>query len=377
MKYFFEFLKCTYTTIVVTGVMMYGQNALAASQYKKLPDTGQSSCSDDSVTITCPNVGEPYYGQDAQYTGSPPAYHDNGNGTITDKNTGLLWQKAFNNSVVTWYQANNYCNGLSLGNREDWRLPTMFEWESIRDVTSPKRLNPIFDTHIQEPYVHRQVMYWSGTEVENGASARVFQSAGWSNEYWDKSLASCCVHVRCVSGAPLRQGTFRSNYNNTVSDTTYGLMWQKNDLPPSFPRKGWQHALAYCETLTVGGYTDWRLPNTRELTTIIDFNKTSQTLNPVFTISGNDEKVYYWSNTSTIGSGEVFGISASYGGVAGFPKTGVVYEESALFSSVQYAYDLNIHTRCVRDITSQGPGSGNNNSSSILFMIPRNMQQRK
>jgi hypothetical protein len=56
-------------------------------------DTGQTACYDDSSEIVCPGEGQPFYGQDAQYDGNQPAYQENGDGTVTDLNTGLMWQK--------------------------------------------------------------------------------------------------------------------------------------------------------------------------------------------------------------------------------------------------------------------------------------------
>jgi len=53
-------------------------------------DSGQSKCYNNNVEITCSEIS--YYGQDAQYTGSIPSYTDNGDGTISDNITGLMWQ---------------------------------------------------------------------------------------------------------------------------------------------------------------------------------------------------------------------------------------------------------------------------------------------
>jgi len=59
-----------------------------------LPDTGQSVCYSNSGEITCPSSGASFYGQDAQHDGNQPSYQDNGDGTVTDLNTGLMWQQS-------------------------------------------------------------------------------------------------------------------------------------------------------------------------------------------------------------------------------------------------------------------------------------------
>ncbi|MFC2149766.1 hypothetical protein ACFLQ8_03595 [Candidatus Auribacterota bacterium] len=57
-------------------------------------DTGQEKCYDNTRKIPYPKEGKPFYGQDAQYISVPMAYKDNGDGTVTDLNTGLMWSKA-------------------------------------------------------------------------------------------------------------------------------------------------------------------------------------------------------------------------------------------------------------------------------------------
>lgn len=65
---------------------LYGTNYL-------LPDTGQTKCYDNYQEIPCPNLGELFHGQDANYQGAQPAYRNNGDGTVTDLVTGLIWQQ--------------------------------------------------------------------------------------------------------------------------------------------------------------------------------------------------------------------------------------------------------------------------------------------
>jgi len=55
-------------------------------------DTGQIRCYSNNAEIEFPKNGTAFFGQDAQYVGNEPAYEDNGDGTVTDLNTGLMWQ---------------------------------------------------------------------------------------------------------------------------------------------------------------------------------------------------------------------------------------------------------------------------------------------
>src|SRR6185312_11729216 len=74
---------------------------------------------------------------------NPASYTDNGDGTVTDNVTKLVWQKAVTSSqAFAWCDAINYCATLTLAGRT-WRLPTRIELLSLVDFT---RGNPAIDT---------------------------------------------------------------------------------------------------------------------------------------------------------------------------------------------------------------------------------------
>jgi hypothetical protein len=62
-------------------------------------------------------------------------YKKNGNGTVTDFKTGLMWQKATQLMPRTWTEAEAYCNGLVLGGHEDWRVPSIDELVTLIDYS--------------------------------------------------------------------------------------------------------------------------------------------------------------------------------------------------------------------------------------------------
>ncbi|MCB1174307.1 MAG: DUF1566 domain-containing protein, partial [Leptospiraceae bacterium] len=94
-------------------------------------DTGQSNCYgiDGSGAISCPGSGSAYGGQDASYTGLAASYTDNGNGTVTDHQTGLMWQKSFQR--LSWEDAMNAAASDTTGGYTDWRVPTIKELYSL------------------------------------------------------------------------------------------------------------------------------------------------------------------------------------------------------------------------------------------------------
>ncbi len=103
---------------------------------------------------------------------------------------------------------------------------------------------------------------------------------------------------------------FIDNGDGTVTDNLTGLMWQQEtaDLnhdgiitsgdidEPGPDQTTWQEALQYCDDLLLGTHTDWRLPNIRELHTIIDYSRRNPSIHPVFRCVS----YIYWSSTSGV-----------------------------------------------------------------------------
>ncbi|MEI6563265.1 MAG: DUF1566 domain-containing protein [bacterium] len=94
---------------------------------------------------------------------------------------------------------------------------------------------------------------------------------------------------------PTPRFTVQAN-TNVVLDNLTSLMWARNaNLPGG--ATNWSDAVSYCKTLAYGSYSDWRLPNVRELQSLIDFSQYSPVLPPdhPFTDVQSD---YYWSSTT-------------------------------------------------------------------------------
>jgi Protein of unknown function (DUF1566) len=104
-------------------------------------------------------------------------------------------------------------------------------------------------------------------------------------------------------GAPASGKCFTDNGNNTITDNGTGLIWVKDSscIPggtwgkPGFPlAMNWSSAISSCEALNYAGYTDWRLPNIKELQSIIDYGRNGPAIDPVFI----SQSSYYWSSTA-------------------------------------------------------------------------------
>ena len=121
------------------------------------------------------------------------ALTDNGNGTVTDSKTGLIWQQG-EPGVKTWGNAISYCEGISLGGQNDWRLPNIKELESLTDDA---RYNPAIDRTYFPGAIASY--YWSSTTYAYYPSLAwlVNFSNGNVHGYYDRYYN---MYVRCVRG---------------------------------------------------------------------------------------------------------------------------------------------------------------------------------
>jgi hypothetical protein len=137
-------------------------------------------------------------------------FTDNGNGTVTDQRTGLMWQQGEPGSM-TWGAALVHCEGLSLGGHTDWRLPNVKELESITDDA---RYNPAIDTTY---FPNAQASdYWSSTTYAS------YPDYAWHVHFYGGGVGAHYAkdydyyYVRCV-----RAGQSESFGNLVISPSSY------------------------------------------------------------------------------------------------------------------------------------------------------------
>lgn len=122
-------------------------------------------------------------------------------------------------------------------------------------------------------------------------------------------------------------GVETSSY--TVDNVT-GRMWvtNPNDLSSGqYVSSGtytWGQAIARCEGLNYAGYSDWRLPNIKELMSIVDYNRQGPSINTAYFL--NTQSNYYWSSTTYMpGSTGAWNVFFSNGYMDGNGKTNSYY----------------------------------------------------
>jgi len=237
------------TALLGTGLCA---NGLCAAQPYTIVGTGQNKCYDAFGEIPPPKPGQPFYGQDAQHPDPAPAYRNNGDSTVTDLNTRLMWVQA-RGTKVSWDAAVAGAKTCRAGGHSDWRMPTIKELYSLINFAGECRgpmvgARPFLDTNYfrfaygDESKGERAIdcQDWTATEYVSttmNGNATVFgvNFADGRIKGYPKSprgpggrVETKQLYVRYVRGNPAYgQNDFRDNGDGTVTDRATGLMWSK------------------------------------------------------------------------------------------------------------------------------------------------------
>ena len=249
----------------------------------RLPDTGQNS----SYTNT--------FGEDNDFNINIPFFIINGDGTVTDTITGLMWQQA-DGGEMTIENAVIYCSTLTLAGYTDWRLPNAHESFSIlnHQNVNPSLDNTVFPTSLAE--------YWWTSDRQPNDSSKVWVTNGGggvgNHPKTETISAGGLKHfntraVRDVHPTSIIPNHFSDNLNGTVTDNLTNLIWQKNSMNDSLT---WEDALVKADTMLLAGYNDWRLPNIKELQSINIEQIMNPSINTTYFTNIGINKL--WSSTS-------------------------------------------------------------------------------
>ncbi len=335
---------------------LFSNGYLLAQNYS-IVDTRQTVFYNNTTSISAPEESDAFYGQDANYNGNQPSYTDNGDGTVTDNVTGLMWSQTTDltgDGTIDVYdklsqtEAVAAADTLTLGGYNDWRLPSIKEQYSLIlfDGTDPSGytgtstdsiipfIDDVFgfgfgDEANGERLIDAQyattTLYVSTTMMGdetmfgvNFADGRIkgYPTGPMPGETEDKQF-----YVMFVRGNPnYGINDFVDNGDGTIIDNATGLMWKQDD---SGEGMNWETALSYAENHEFAGYSDWRLPNAKELQSILDYSRSpvtssSAAIDPVFNCSQitdeGDETNYpfFWSSTTHANWTNEAGSAAAY-----------------------------------------------------------------
>ncbi len=304
-------------------------------------DTSQSKCYNETAEIACPSASEAFFGQDAQHANAQPSYTKSGDGlTVRDNVTGLIWQQGYD-GFKNWTDAKAICvaqNSAGLGGYTDWRLPTIKELYSLWNASEGW---PYVDTNaFAHPTVDSHSIFWSsdkysgrlesteglfpgtlGSEMAFGVNFDTGHIKAYSTDVGPTHFA------RCVRGDIYGVNDLLNNGDGTITDRATGLVWAQAD---SASGMDWQHALGYAKTQNASkylGHDTWRVPNTKELQSIIDYTRSpgatdaanvGPAIDPMFTCTpitneaGDADYPWYWTSTSAIAQANDAYVAAWY-----------------------------------------------------------------
>ena len=327
--------------------------------------TGQKTFWDaQGNEISQPAVGSLLFGQNAQNPGNNPSYRDNGDGTITDLVSGLQWTKTLDlngdgkinvSDQMSVGKALESAANVTVGGYSDWRIPTLKEAYSLinfngADIglaselpTSPKPFidtkyfefgygdltigDRLIDAHIVTStfYSGKVYKYLQTMFGVNFADGRI---KGYPTAIGMNGITTPKFYIYYVRGAKnYGVNNFEDNKDGTVTDKATSLMWSQSD---SLKGMDWAKALKWVQQKNKEnylGHSDWRLPDVKELQSIVDYSKSpsrtnSASIDSIFhsteitNEAGQRDWPWYWSSTTHVETdprtGSDTGNSAAY-----------------------------------------------------------------
>jgi hypothetical protein len=320
--------------------------------------TEQKLSYDNTGIISIPAPGQPFYGQNSNHPGNIPSYKNNGDGTITDGVTGLMWEQTTDKNgdgTINYYDKLTYAEALAAasscktGGYADWRLPSIKELYSLIMYYGAESNPRATLQGTSVPFIHTSYFAFGYGDLNAG------EHGGTINERLiDAQYATSSIYVSTtmngmqtmfgvnfadgrIKGYPANNrkkyyvlyvrgntayGTnqFADNGNGTITDRATGLMWMQNDNGSAV---SWENALGYAENFSFAGYSDWRLPDVKELQGIVDYTRSPATtgsaaIYPLFNCTqmtneaGVKDYPYYWSNTTFCSKSTAEGRAACY-----------------------------------------------------------------
>ncbi|OON99752.1 MAG: hypothetical protein ATN35_11055 [Epulopiscium sp. Nele67-Bin004] len=299
-------------------------------------DTNQTLFYSNDGIISEPSIGDAFYGQDASYTINAPSYTNNGDGTVTDNVTGLMWEQD-PGAKLTWPEAVELLAELNESNHlgySDWRIPSMKELFSLVDASGLTRMSsstsvPYIETDYfafeygdaagEARFIDSQILtstIYDATTIGGTTTVFGYNFADGRIKGYEIDKDFYCYFVRGNTSYGLN--LYVENNDATITDEATNLMWMQYDS--GYYNVGeledgtlnWEEALAWAQEMNEQnflGYSDWRLPNIKELHSLVDYSKSPMVTGepaidslfyctPIVNAFGEDDYAYYWSGTT-------------------------------------------------------------------------------
>lgn len=307
-------------TIIEEGLLQNQVDSNLIGTYV-INDTGTNLSYDNWNSISLPGIGDDFYGQDSNYITNAMDFTDNGDGTVTDNNTGLIWLQPADEKM-TWEEAVVYGQEYEASADEGWRLPTIKELYSLIDFSGNTTDTPYIDTDYFE-------FHWGDETGERSIDSQYATSTIYESTTMNNMVTMFGVNFADgrIKGYPITKtfyvmlvkdseayglNNFVDNGDGTVTDLATGLTWMTFDSGAYLGDDGfmdWEAALEWAENMEFAGYDDWKLPDAKELQSILDYERSPDTtdsaaIDPKFdttefiNIMGDTDYGYYWTSTT-------------------------------------------------------------------------------
>ncbi len=295
------------------AIILLGNVFIASAAVAPVPKTGQIK----SYVATGGEDGDLQLG----VAWPNPRFTDNGDGTVKDNLTGLIWLKdAGALGQMNWETALTNCAAVSNGMygltdgsvAGDWRLPNLLELRSL--IRYDSHGPAVSDTTgtgqwtAGDPFTNIQsLQYWSSTTYASSTgNAYIWyalyggtETAGKNNSYyvWPVRGTSSVTNIAPIPktgqttsytatggedgdlqlGVAWPNPRFTDNGDGTILDNLTELVWLKD--ASALGQLNWETALTTCATISNGVYGltdkssagDWRLPNANEIISLVHF----------------------------------------------------------------------------------------------------------
>lgn len=198
-------------------------------------------------------------------------FKDNGDGTITDTRTGLVWMKdaGMAGSQLSWSAAGPWCANLTVPGK-GWRLPTREEMMSLW-AGLPYGQNIWKKTLAEAGFEHIAKRYWTASDSRAGGRLETKFTVLFDGDITSSSITKGeKYNVWPVKGEGRvfrnRESSFIDSGIDTLTDTRTGLMWLKK-AKSVYER--WDDVVDYGDDLRFAGFSDWRIATVSDMRSLL------------------------------------------------------------------------------------------------------------
>jgi hypothetical protein len=302
----------------------------------ELPQTGQTTCyKANGTTEACLGTD-----QDGDFLAgvswpNPRFTIDSSLQCIKDNLTGLTWARDISAFAGIWpTSVVNYPTIYFACGMNDWRIPNVSELQGLVHFGQPDSATWLYSQGFIFP-ISTTLPYWTSTSSADNPTINAWvvdmvggivfpDNKGSTHFLWPvRGTSNTSVNIPPGQIAETGQITVYATYDDAyfattptlnvgvpwpiprftasgdcVTDNLTGLMWSRDANLDGL--KSWDNASAFTNDITICGYSDWRLPNSKEIFSLIDRSQYGPALPAGHPFAGVQSVLddLYWTSTT-------------------------------------------------------------------------------